>query len=105
MNATQLSIVLSEQIAKLRTGKVDPKVSNAVANLASKLLSTQRLSIEYAKMTGQLPYIPFLTGTTKAALPKPGGRANAKGLNKPRKVDPAPAKRGNGSDHRRTRGA
>lgn len=75
MNAAELSNILSEQINKLRTGKVDPKVSNAIASMAAKILSTQRLSIEYAKITGQLPHIPFLTGPKRAEpLAKPAAK-------------------------------
>jgi hypothetical protein len=71
LNAHQLSEVLSEQITKLRSGKVKPQVSNAIVSASGKLLAIQRLTLDYAKATKQTPDVPFLTGNGKAkALPR-----------------------------------
>ena len=60
MNTTQLTTILSEQITNLRQGKGDTKVANAIVNAAGKILATQRILLDYAKITKQIPHAPFL---------------------------------------------
>ena len=55
-----LRIILSEEIEKLRNGETSAANVNAVTNATGKILSTVKLEMEYIKLTGGLPDIPFL---------------------------------------------
>lgn len=59
-SSTQLRDVVLEQIKDLKEGKSTPKMANAVANLAGKALHTARAELEYARLLGEKPDIPFL---------------------------------------------
>lgn len=69
MNATELKSILADEIHLLRAGKRQAKDVNAIVNAAAKLLSTVRLELDYAKMIGATPQIPFIP-TSKPALTK-----------------------------------
>ena len=70
MNAEQLHAVLSDEITQMRKGKRHAKDVNAVVNASAKMLSLVRLEMEYAKMLGVVPRIPFIKTPTVRALPK-----------------------------------
>lgn len=47
MNIDEIREVVSEELAKVRSGKGDMKVAQAVANLSGKLIKSIALEIEY----------------------------------------------------------
>lgn len=55
-----LRLILSEEIANLRSGKSSPAVVNAVTNATGKILSSVKLEMEYLKLLGAKPNIPFI---------------------------------------------
>jgi hypothetical protein len=65
-----LRLILAEEIQKIRTGTTTAANVNAVTNAAGKILSTIKLEIEYNKLLGRTPNIPFIESRT-AALPPP----------------------------------
>lgn len=69
-----LRSVLTEELLKLREGKATAKDVNAIANVASKILHSVRLEMEYCKMTRQTPSISFIT--TAPAVPAPVPQLN-----------------------------
>ena len=71
-----LRVVLVEEIVSLRAGKTTAANVNAVTNATGKIFSSVKLEMEYNKLIGQTPNIPFIEIT-----PKP------KALDKPREED------------------
>lgn len=76
MDANTLRKTLAEQINLLHAKKGDPKVANAIANTAGKIISTIRLELEYCKQYGLTPSISFIKAgangqSAKTALPSP----------------------------------
>lgn len=59
-NTSDLRSVLAEQIQKLREGKISPAHANAIANSTGKWISSVRLEMEAAKMTGKQIRFPYL---------------------------------------------
>lgn len=70
MNNDTLQAMLSEQMDLLRNNKVDPKHVNAMVNAAGKILSSVKLELEYARMCGLQPNIPFIRQRGAAVLKK-----------------------------------
>lgn len=58
--SAELREIVLEQIKDLKEGTSTPKMANAVANLAGKALHTARAELEYARLLGTKPDIPFL---------------------------------------------
>jgi hypothetical protein len=61
-----LRAILADEIAKIRTGTTTAANVNAVTNATGKILSTVKLEMEYNKLLGKTPHIPFIEG-------EPGG--------------------------------
>ena len=57
-----LRMILSEQINRLKQGNTTAANVNAITNATGKILSTIKLEMEYAKLTGRKPIIPFIAG-------------------------------------------
>lgn len=60
LSITELRNVLWEEIGKVRAGETSPANVNAVTNATGKILSTVKLQMEFAKLTGQVPVIEML---------------------------------------------
>lgn len=67
MNINELNKVLSDEIYKLRAGKVKTERVNAVTRACAQIISGGRLQLSYIKMAG-LPQgtIPFFGENGKA---------------------------------------
>ncbi len=52
--------ILAEEIRSLRKGETTAQNVNAVVNASGKLLSSVKLEMEYNRLTGQMPEIPFV---------------------------------------------
>lgn len=57
--------ILSEEIHKIQEGSTTAANVNAISNATGKILSTIRLQMEYAKLTGAQPAIPMLEAPRK----------------------------------------
>jgi hypothetical protein len=58
---------LWEGLDQLRAGESTPQIANALAHLSGQYLSTYKLQLEYARLTGTIPNIPLLgAGSTTA---------------------------------------
>lgn len=55
-----LRSILAEEIQKIRKGETTAANVNAVTNASGKILSTIKMEIEYNKLLGQTPNIPFI---------------------------------------------
>lgn len=60
LSITGLRNVLWEEIKKVRAGETSPANVNAITNATGKILSTVKLQMEFAKITGQVPNIEML---------------------------------------------
>lgn len=64
-NMDDLRNFLTNEMKKASNGESTPAAANAVANLGGKIMGTIKMTLEYCKMTGQTPYIPFITTENK----------------------------------------
>lgn len=55
-----LRVILAEEIAKIRAGTTTAANVNAITNATGKILSTVKMEIEYSKLLGRTPHIPFI---------------------------------------------
>lgn len=55
-----LRVILAEEIDKIRAGTTTAANVNAVTNATGKILSTVKMEIEYNKLLGKTPHIPFI---------------------------------------------
>ena len=63
--------MLTEEIVKLRNGETNAANVNAIVNATGKILSTVKMEIEYNKLLGKVPIIPFIeTGKKVLEAPK-----------------------------------
>ena len=65
-----MRIMLTEEIIKLRNGETSAANVNAIVNATGKILSTVKMEIEYNKLLGKVPTIPFIQ-VGKAAIAGP----------------------------------
>ena len=52
--------VLWEEVAQLKSGNTSPANVNAICNATGKILSSVKIEMEFAKLTGQAPRIDML---------------------------------------------
>lgn len=72
-NINDLRQIMMEDIVRLRDGQTTAANVNAVVNAVGKILSTVKLQMEYAKLTGRTPDIAMLAlpaGKDSEAAPK-----------------------------------
>lgn len=60
-NVNEIQATLWEQVIKLREGETTPANANAVSNAVGKMFTGVKLQMEYYRLTGATPVIPFLT--------------------------------------------
>lgn len=81
MNTNELNKVLSDEIFKLRAGKVKPDRVNAITRAASQIIAAARLELQYIKVAGvpqaTLPF--FNNQPAPKKLAAPAKKAKAKG--------------------------
>ncbi len=51
---------MAEELERLRKKESTPASANAAANIAGKMMSSVKMELEYNKMVGASPVIPFL---------------------------------------------
>ena len=59
-NTTELRAVLCDTIAAVRSKEITPDAAEAVSNASGKIISSLRVELEYRKMRGEVPTLPFL---------------------------------------------
>lgn len=59
-NVQEIQSTLWEQVQSLREGKTTPANANAVSNAIGKMFTGVKLQMEYYRLTGATPVIPFL---------------------------------------------
>jgi hypothetical protein len=64
-NVNEIMDTLWEQVQGLREGKTTAANANAVSNAIGKMFTGVKLQMEYYRLTGQSPHIPFLLTTEK----------------------------------------
>ena len=57
--------ILMDEIKKLRNGETTAANVNAVTNCTGKIFSSVKLELEYSKLIGVSPNIPFLNNTKR----------------------------------------
>lgn len=63
-NVQEIQSTLWEQVQSLRNGKTTPANANAVSNAIGKMFTGVKLQMEYYRLTGETPRIPFLLTAT-----------------------------------------
>jgi hypothetical protein len=53
---------LTTVLEKVSAGELTPAAANAAANVSGKVLATIKMEVDYAKLSGVAPAIPFLNG-------------------------------------------
>lgn len=66
LNLNELRGILADEIQNLRDGAQTAANVNAICNATGKILSTVKLQMEYARLTGRTPNIPLLIGAGEA---------------------------------------
>lgn len=61
VSTADLMEVASENIHRLREGETTPAVANSIVGNIAVMLRIAKMQMEYAKMTGKTPNIPFLS--------------------------------------------
>lgn len=63
---------MAQELERLRDKESTPAAANAAANIAGKMMSSVKMELEYHKMVGVTPAIPFLKKweTKKLANPE-----------------------------------
>lgn len=56
----QLRKIWSDEVRALQAGDSSPARANALANVGGKMLSSLKLEMEYARLTGKRLHIPIL---------------------------------------------
>jgi hypothetical protein len=70
-NVTELRNQLLQVFDDLRSGSMDPKDAVEINNTAGKIISTVKMQLANAQLSGTVPNIPFLgdAGAPAKALP------------------------------------
>lgn len=63
---TEVQSTLWGQVLGLREGKTTPANANAVSNAIGKMFTGVKIQMEYYRLTGQTPHIPFLIAPSAA---------------------------------------
>ena len=59
-NVKEIQVVLWEQVNAIREGKTTAANANAISNSIGKMFTGVKLQMEYYRLTGATPVIPFL---------------------------------------------
>jgi hypothetical protein len=62
LSLEEIRSVMSEQIRRLQDGETSAATANAISNSVGKILSTVKIELEWAKLTGRKARIPMLDG-------------------------------------------
>jgi hypothetical protein len=56
----EIQVILADEIARLRAGETTAAKATAVANMTGKIMSSVRLELEYARLSGKAPKVAML---------------------------------------------
>jgi len=65
---TELRAVLCETIAAVRAKEMTPDAAEAVSNASGKIIASLRVELEYRRMRGEVPALPFMDSHNAGAL-------------------------------------
>ena len=57
---TELRAALCETIAAVRDKTMAPDAAEAISNVSGKIIASLRVELEYRRMRGEVPTLPFL---------------------------------------------
>jgi hypothetical protein len=66
LSLEELQVILSDEIARVRAGETTHAQANAVSNAAGKIMSSVRLELEYARLSGRVPKVKLLEERDRA---------------------------------------
>jgi len=61
--------LLCETIAAVRNKAMTPDSADAISNASGKIIASLRVELEYRKMRGEIPLLPFMDSTSKDIQP------------------------------------
>jgi hypothetical protein len=70
-NMNDIRAMLCEEIQSLRDGKSDPKRVQAISSATSRILTSIKLELDYAKLQSRKPHVGFIQLTESAQISKP----------------------------------
>jgi hypothetical protein len=62
---SELRTVLCETIAAVRDKTMPPDAADAISNASGKIIASLRVELEYRRMRGEVPALPFMESTGK----------------------------------------
>lgn len=57
---TELRAVLCETISAVKSQAMTPDAAEAISNASGKVIASLRVELEYRRMRGEVPSLPFL---------------------------------------------
>jgi len=57
---TELRAALCETIAAVRAKEMTPDAAEAISNASGKIIASLRVELEYRRMRGEVPALPFM---------------------------------------------
>ena len=57
---TELRAALCETIAAVRAKEMTPDAAEAISNASGKVIASLRVELEYRRMRGEVPALPFM---------------------------------------------
>jgi hypothetical protein len=60
---SELRTVLCETIAAVRDKTMPPDAADAISNASGKIIASLRVELEYRRMRGEVPSLPFMEST------------------------------------------
>ena len=62
---SELRSVLCETIAAVRDKTMPPDAAHAISNASGKIIASLRVELEYRRMRGEVPALPFMESTVE----------------------------------------
>jgi hypothetical protein len=62
---SELRTVLCETLAAVRDKTMPPDAADAISNASGKIIASLRVELEYRRMRGEVPALPFMESTGK----------------------------------------
>lgn len=68
---TELRSVLCETIAAVRDKSMPPDAADAISNASGKIIASLRVELEYRRMRGEIPALPFMDSQNAEVCHRP----------------------------------
>ncbi len=66
---TELRAVLCETISAVQSKSMTPDAAEAISNASGKIIASLRVELEYRRMRGEVPALPFMDSHNDQGMP------------------------------------